>query len=108
MAVKDSIKTAITKLQSICESYESNPYVKLADLEETVENLSQECQSLNLASDQVLKRELTILQSALAKLSTLLKDQQHSLERQVNEIHLHQRALHAYSSVANNNITSIA
>lgn len=108
MAVKETVKTAITKLQSLCESYEKNPFVKLEDLEQTVENLSHEVQSLDLASDQILKRELNTLQSALAKLSSVLKDQQENLERQVHEICLHQRALHAYSSVANNNLTSMA
>ena len=108
MAIKETLKTAITKLQSICETYESSPYVKLNDLEQTVEHLSHEVQSLDLASDSILKNDLNILQGALEKLSLVLKDQQVSLERQVNEIDLHQKALHAYSSVANNNLTSLA
>lgn len=104
MTVKDTVKKAIQKLESLCESYEKDPLVKFDDLEETVVHLRHEVQTLDLASDQTLKKELNTLQSALVKLSTLLKDQQENLERQVHEIHLHQRALHAYARVANNNL----
>lgn len=107
MAVKDTVKMAILKLETLCQSYEKAPYVKLEDLKETVGNLSDEVQSLDLASDQILKKELNTLQRTLLKLSSMLEDQQANLERQVNEIHLHQRALHAYSSVANNNMGSL-
>lgn len=108
MTIKDTVKSAIVKLQTLCESYETNPFVKLDDLEQTVENLTHEVQSLDLASDQILKRDLNTLQSALAKLTSVLRIQQECLERQVHEINLHQRAMHAYSSVANNNLTSLA
>lgn len=108
MAINETMKTAITKLQSICETYEKSPYSKLQDLEQTVENLSHEVQSLDLASDSILKRDLNTIQGALEKLSSVLKDQQINLERQVQEIGLHQKALRAYSSVANNNLTSLA
>lgn len=103
MTVKDTVKKAILKLESLCESYEKDPFVKLEELEETVTHLSQEVQTLNLASDQNLKTELNTLQCALLKLSCVLKEQQENLERQVQEICLHQRALHAYARVANSN-----
>ncbi len=107
MTIKNTVKTAILKLESLCESYEKEPFAKLEELEETVIHLSQEVQTLNLASDQNLKTELNTLQSALLKLSCVLKEQQENLARQVQEIHLHQRALHAYARVANSNQCSI-
>lgn len=103
MTVKATVKKAIKALESLCESYEKNPLHKFEDLEETVIHLSHEVQALDLASDQNLKKELNTLQSALLKLSSVLKQQQEGLERHVNEIHVHQRALHAYACVANNN-----
>ena len=103
MKVKDTVKNAILKLESLCESYERDPFIKLEELEKTVHDLSQEVQTINLASDQNLKTELNTLQSALLKLSFVLKQQQENFDRQVHEIHLHQRALHAYASVANSN-----
>lgn len=108
MTVKDTVKKTICKLESLCETYENDSLIELNDLEKTVVNLSHEVQNLDLASDQTLKTDLGILQSALAKLSCVLKEQQDKLDRQVNEIHLHQRALLAYSSVANNNFGSLA
>jgi hypothetical protein len=42
------------------------------------------------------------------KLSSVLSVQQETLARQVQEIHLHQRALQAYARVANNNLGSMA
>ncbi len=104
MTVKDTVKKAIIKLESLCDSYEKDPFVKLEEFEKTVTHLSQEVQTLNLASDQKLKTELNTLQSTLLKLSSVLKHQQENLERQVQEIHVHQRALHAYARVANNNV----
>ena len=103
MKVKDTVKNAILKLESLCESYEKDPFVKLEELEKTVIRLSQEVQTINLASDQNLKTELNTLQCALLKLSSVLKVQQENFERQVQEIHVHQRALHAYARVANSN-----
>lgn len=103
MTIKNTVKTAILKLESLCESYEKDPFIKLEELEKTVIHLSQEVQTLNLASDQNLKTELNTLQSALLKLSCVLKEQQENLERQVQEIYIHQRALHAYARVANSN-----
>ncbi len=108
MAVKDIVKEAILKLESLCESYEKESRVELEDLEETVVHLSHEVQAIDLASDQTLKTELGTLQSALVKLSSMLNLQQETLARQVQEIHLHQRALHAYARVANNNLGSMA
>ena len=107
MTVKDTVRKAILKLESFCESYEKDPFVKLEDLGETVVHLSQEVQMVNLASDQILKTELNTLQSALLKLSSMLQEQQENLERQVQEINLHQRALHAYARVANSNQCSL-
>ncbi len=108
MAVKETVKKAILKLESLCESYEKNPFVKLEDLDETVTHVSQEIQSLDLASDQILKTDLNTLQTTLLKLSSVLKNQQETLNRQVQEIHIHQRALRAYARVANNNAGSFA
>ena len=108
MTVKDTVKKAILKLESLCESYEKGPFVKLEEFEKAVIHLSQEVQTLNLASDQHLKTDLNTLQSALLKLSSVLKNQQENLERQVQEIHVHQRALQAYAHVANNNVGSFA
>ena len=103
MKVKDTVKSAILKLESLCESYERDPFIKLEELEKTVHDLSQEVQTINLASDQNLKTELNTLQSALLKLSSVLKQQQENFDRQVHEIHLHQRTLHAFARVANSN-----
>lgn len=108
MTVKDAVKGTILKLESMCDSYKKSPIVELVDLEKTVSNLSEEVQNLDLASDQTLKTELSSLQGALQRLSTILKSQQENLDRQVQEIHLHQRALNAYSKVANNNLGSLA
>lgn len=108
MPIKDTVKTAIKKLESLCESYEQNPLIKLEDLEKTVTHLSHEVQSLDLAADQILKTELNTLQSVLAKLSSVLREQQEALDQRVQELHLHQRALHAYARVANNNAGSFA
>jgi len=104
MTVKETVKKAIKNLETLCESYEKSPPLKLNDIEETVGHLSHEVQTLDLASDQILKKELNTLQTALVKLSSVLKIQQENIERQVQEIHLHQRALHAYARVANNNL----
>ncbi|MBP6951860.1 MAG: hypothetical protein KBD36_01865 [Alphaproteobacteria bacterium] len=108
MTVKDTVQDTILKLESLCKSCESAPFVKLKSIEKTVGYLSKEVQTLDLASDQILKKDLNTLQSALLKLSSVLKEQQVNLERQVQEIHLHQRALHAYAHVANNNLGSFA
>ncbi len=108
MPVKDTVKKAIKKLEMLCESYEKDPLGKFDDLDQTVTHLSYEVQTLDLASDITLKKELNTLQSALLKLSSVLKERQENIERQVNEIHVHQRALHAYARVANNNMESFA
>jgi chromosome segregation ATPase len=106
MTVKDTVKKAILTLETLCESYKKDPLEKLEDLEETVTHLSHEVQNLNLASEATLKTELNTLQSALVKLSSVLKERQENIERQVHEIHLHQQALYAYAKVANNNLGS--
>ena|ERR1700722_437860 len=108
MTIKDIVKKETLKLESLCESYEKDSLVKLEDLEKTVIHLSHEVQALDLASDQTLKIELNTLQSALLKLSSVLEKQQENLSRRVKEINLHQRALHAYARVANNNVGSFA
>jgi hypothetical protein len=108
MTVKDTVKKTICKLESLCETYEKDSLDELNDLEETVTHLSHEVQNLNLAADQTLKTDLGTLQNALVKLSSVLKEQQGKLDRQVNEIHVHQQALLAYASVANNNLGSLA
>ena len=108
MTVKDAVKKAIQNLESLCESYEKTPFMKFNDIEETVSHLSHEVQALDLASDQTLKKELNTLQIVLVKLSSVLKEQQKNLERQTQEIHVHQRALHAYAHVANNNLGAAA
>lgn len=108
MTVKDTVKSTITKLESFCASYEKSPFLRLEDLEETVTYLSHQVQTLDLASDQPLKTELNTLQSILLKLSSVLKEQQQNIERQTREINVHQRALHAYAQVANNNLGSLA
>jgi len=104
----DTVKKTILKLESLCESYETPAYIKLEDLEETVVHLSHAVQMIDIASDNTLKTELSILESALAKLSSVLKKQQESIEHHVKEIHLQQRALYAYARVANNNLGSMA
>lgn len=103
----DTVKSTILQLESLCESYDTPTHIKLEDLEETVLHLSQEVQMLDLAADQILKKELSILESTLAKLSLVLKKHQDSIEHHVNEIRLQQRALSAYARVANNNLGSI-
>lgn len=107
MITKDNVTKTILKLESLCELYEKDPPVKLEDLEETVVHLSHEVQALDIASDLTLKKELTVLESVLAKLSTALKKQQENIEQHAQEIHLHQRALYAYARVANNNLGSL-
>ena len=107
MMTIDTVKQTILKLESLCSSYDTSEHIKLEDLEETVLQLNHEVQRLDLASDQTLKAELTILESALAKLSLLLKKQQESIERHVKEIHLQQRALYGYARVANNNLGTV-
>ncbi|EKE10448.1 MAG: hypothetical protein ACD_16C00033G0010 [uncultured bacterium] len=103
MTVKDTVKNTITKLENLRASYEKNPFLKLDDLDQTVDHLSQEVQAINLAADQNLKTELNILQSSMLKLFSVLKEQQKNLEKQAQELSVHQRALQAYASVANNN-----
>lgn len=103
----DTVKKTILKLESLCESYETSAYIKLEDLEETVVHLSHEVQTLDIASDQTLKKELNILGSALEKLSLILRRQQEIMDHHVKEIHVQQRALSAYARVANNNMGSI-
>ena len=107
MTVKDNVRKAISNLESLCKSYEKDPFIKLEDFGETVIHLSQEVQLVNLASDQILKTELNTLESALLKLSSVLQEQQENLERQVQEINIQQRALRAYARVANSNQCSI-
>lgn len=104
----DTVKETILKLESLCESYDVPAHIKLEDLEEAVVHLSHEVQSLDLASDQTLKTELSMLERALANFSLILKKQQESIERHVKEIHLQQRAIYAYAHVANNNLGSMA
>ena|SRR3990167_880413 len=103
MTVTDSVKSTISKLESLCASYESNPFLKLEDLDQTVDHLSQEVQSIDLAADKNLKTELSTLQSSMRKLFSVLKEQQLKLEKQAHELSVHQQALQAYASVANNN-----
>ncbi|MBX9785769.1 MAG: hypothetical protein K2Y08_00375 [Alphaproteobacteria bacterium] len=103
MTVKDTVKNTISKLESLCASYENQSLFQLDDLDETVIHLSQEVQSIDLAADKSLKTDLNILQGSLMKLFSVLKEQQKALEKQAHEIHVHQRALQAYASVANNN-----
>ncbi len=107
MTVTDIVKEAILKLESLCESYEKESRVELEDLDDTVTHLSHEVQAIDLASDQTLKKDLGVLQNTLVKLSSVLNVQQETLARQVQEIHLHQRALQAYAHVANNNLVSM-
>lgn len=103
----DTVKKTILKLESLCASYEAPPYMKLEDLEESVIHLNNEVQMLDIASDQTLKQELSVLECALAKLSSVLRKQQESIEQHVKEILLQQRALSAYARVANNNLGSV-
>lgn len=103
----ERIKNTITKLESLCEVFNIPAHVTLEDLEESVLDLSNEVQLLDLAADQTLKSELSVLESALAKLSSLLKKQQENIELHVKEIHLQQRTLYAYARVANNNLGSV-
>jgi len=103
MTVKETVKSTISKLESLCASYENNSLFQLDGLDETVVHLSQEVQSINLAADKGLKTDLNILQGSLMKLFSVLKEQQKALEKQAEDIHVHQRALQAYASVANNN-----
>jgi len=103
MTVKDTVKTTIQKLETLCESYESDTLEEIENIEETVTSLSHEVQTIDIASDQVLKKDLNKLQTALSKLTSVLRNQQETLGRQVQEIHLHQRALLAYAMVANSN-----
>jgi hypothetical protein len=107
MAVKDNVKKVIHDLESLCQAYEKETLTELEDLEETVTHLSQEVQTIDLASDQILKGDLNILQNALVKLSSVLNTQQEALARQLQEIHLHQRALNAYAHVANHNLCAL-
>jgi len=107
MLLKEAIKEAILKLESLCKSYEKGTLIEFEDLEEKVSYLTHEVQGVDLASDQTLRRELETLQGALIKLSSVLNVQQETLARHVQEIHVHQRALHAYARVANNNIGSL-
>ncbi|MBA3813287.1 MAG: hypothetical protein H0X26_02150 [Alphaproteobacteria bacterium] len=104
----DTVKKTILRLESLCESYDVPGHVKLEDLEEAVFHLSHEVQSIDLASDQNLKGELSTLERALANLSLALKKQQESIEHHVKAIHLQQRALYAYARVANNNFGTVA
>ena len=99
----DTVKNTILRLESLCQSYDDPDHVKLEDLEEAVFHLSHEVQNMDLASDQNLKGELSVLERALANLSSVLKKQQESIEHHVKAIHLQQRALYAYARVANNN-----
>lgn len=103
----ERIKNTIAKLESLCESFNVPAHVKLEDLEESVLHLSHEVQGLDLAADQTLKSELSILENALANLSSLLKKQQENLDLHMKEIHLQQRTLYAYARVANNNLGSV-
>src|SRR5438552_12016 len=103
----DRIKSTLSKLESLCEVFDIPAHIKLEDLEESVLHLSNEVQRLDLAADQTLKKELSMLENALEKLSSLLKKQQESIEFHVKEIHLQQRTLYAYARVANNNLGSV-
>lgn len=104
----ERIKNTITKLESLYEIFNMPAHLKLEDLEESVLHLSNEVQCLDLAADQTLKKELSVLENALANLSSLLKKQQENIEVHVKEIHHQQRTLSAYARVANNNLGSIA
>lgn len=108
MILKDLVKEATLKLSSLYESCEKAPLQELSSFEETVTHLSQKVQDIDLAADQVLKKDLNTLQGALEKLSSMLSAQQETLARQVEEIHVHQLALHAYARVANHNLGSMA
>lgn len=99
----DNIKQIISTLEVLCSSYEAPVQVNLEDLEQTVLGLSQEMQLLDLAADQPLKQELSLLESSLAKLALILQKQQKNIEHHVKEIGLQQRTVCAYARVANNN-----
>jgi len=103
----EAVKNTILKLESLCESFETPSHMKLDDLEEMVVHLSHEVERLDLASDQSLKKELSVLECALEKLSSALKKQQKNIESHVNKLDLQQRALYAYARVANNNLGSV-
>jgi hypothetical protein len=103
MTVKETVKSTISKLESLCAFYENSSLFEFDDLDETVVHLSQEVQSINLAADNNLKTDLNTLQGSLLKLFSVIKEQQKALEKQAQDIHVHQRALQAYASVANNN-----
>lgn len=108
MAIKDLVKETTVQLNSLCESYEKKPLLALDSLKETVCHLSQEVQAVDIASDQLLKKDLNTLQSALQKLSSVITAQQEVLSHQMEEFHLHQLALQAYARVANHNLDSLA
>ncbi len=108
MTVKETVKETILKLETLCESYEKESVVEFNDLEKAVTHLSDAVQTVDIASDQILKKELNVLQSALRKLSSTLNLQQENLARQAQGLNLHQRALHAYAHVANNNLGAMA
>jgi len=108
MIIKETVKETLLKLETLCESYEKNASLEFTDLEEAVAHLSHEVQAIDIASDQRLKTELSVLQSALGKLSSLLNVQQENMARQAQGLHLHQRALNAYAQVANNNLMAMA
>lgn len=108
MRLEDTVQETIVKLESLCESYEKESVMDFHDLEEAVTHLSHEVQRVDIASDQRLKKELGLLQGSLGKLSSLLNSQQENMARQVQGLHLHQRALNAYAQVANNNLGVLA
>jgi hypothetical protein len=103
----DNVKDTISKLEFLCKSYDAPVDIKLEDVEEAVSHLSHEVQSIDIASDHTLKGELSVLERALSNLSLILKRQQDNIDYHVKELHLQQRALHAYAHVANNNFGSI-
>lgn len=99
----EKVKETINHIATICKSVEEGHTVEIDDIEDRVNELSHEFNSLNLASEEQVKGDLVALSSMLGTLWRCMGSLQEKLMSQMDEITVHQQALQAYSRVANSN-----
>jgi len=104
--ISKEIQATISKIADMCVCVEKGQAVDIDAIECQVDALTRDVTTLDLAADTEIKTGLMTLNAMLEKLWEGLKGVHERLVEQMDEINIHQQALHAYARVANHNLHS--
>ena len=104
--ISEEIQETISKIADMCVRVEKGESIDIESIESQVDALTRDVTTLDLAADREIKSNLMTLNVMLEKLWEGLKGVHERLVEQMDEINIHQQALHAYSRVANHNLHS--